>query len=88
MDLTTEYLGLSLENPIVPSSSPLSHNVDDIRRLEDAGAPAVVMYSLFESSIKQMIGSMSQVHVAEPSAFERANYMKTLASFRPQARPL
>jgi CBS domain-containing protein len=40
------------------------------------------------SSIKQMIGSMSQVHVAEPSAFERANYMKTLASFRPQAPEL
>jgi dihydroorotate dehydrogenase (fumarate) len=51
MDLTTEYLGLSLKNPIVPSSSPLSHTVDGIRRLEDAGAPAVVMYSLFEEQI-------------------------------------
>ena len=51
MDLTTEYLGLSLKNPIVPSSSPLSHSVDAIRRLEDAGASAVVMYSLFEEQI-------------------------------------
>jgi dihydroorotate dehydrogenase (fumarate) len=51
MSLSTKYLGLSLKNPIVASSSPLSHNVDSIRRLEDAGASAVVMYSLFEEQI-------------------------------------
>jgi dihydroorotate dehydrogenase (fumarate) len=51
MDLTTNYLGLSLKNPIVPSSSPLSHKVDSIRLLEDSGAAAVVMYSLFEEQI-------------------------------------
>src|SRR2546426_4322157 len=51
MDMHTDYLGMTLKNPIVPSSSPLSHNVDSIRRLEDAGASAVVMYSLFEEQI-------------------------------------
>jgi dihydroorotate dehydrogenase (fumarate) len=51
MSLTTNYLGLVLRNPIVASSSPLSHSVDSIRRLEDAGASAVVMYSLFEEQI-------------------------------------
>jgi dihydroorotate dehydrogenase (fumarate) len=51
MSLSTKYLGLSLKNPIVASSSPLSHNVESIRRLEDAGASAVVMYSLFEEQI-------------------------------------
>jgi len=51
MTLSTNYLGLTLKNPIVASSSPLSHNVDSIRRLEDAGAAAVVMYSLFEEQI-------------------------------------
>jgi len=51
MSLATNYLGLMLKNPIVASSSPLSHNVDSIRRLEDAGASAVVMYSLFEEQI-------------------------------------
>ncbi len=51
MSLTTNYLGLVLKNPIVVSSSPLSHNVDSIRRLEDAGAAGVVMYSLFEEQI-------------------------------------
>jgi dihydroorotate dehydrogenase (fumarate) len=51
MILATNYLGMALKNPIVASSSPLSHNVDSIRRLEDAGAAAVVMYSLFEEQI-------------------------------------
>ena len=51
MDMRAEYLGMTLKNPIVPSSSPLSHNIDSIRRLEDAGAAAVVMYSLFEEQI-------------------------------------
>jgi len=51
MNLTTTYLGMILKNPLVASSSPLSHNVDSIRRLEDAGAAAVVMYSLFEEQI-------------------------------------
>ena len=51
VNLTTNYLGLVLKNPIVVSSSPLSHSVDSIRRLEDSGAAAVVMYSLFEEQI-------------------------------------
>ena len=51
MDMRTDYLGMTLKNPIVASSSPLSHSVDSIRRLEDAGASAVVMYSLFEEQI-------------------------------------
>ena len=44
-------MGLNLKNPLVASSSPLSHTVEGIRRLEDAGAGAVVMYSLFEEQI-------------------------------------
>ena len=51
IDLKTRYMGLTLKNPIVPSSSPLSHKVDGIKRLEDAGAAAVVMYSLFAEQI-------------------------------------
>lgn len=51
MDLTTTYLGLTLKHPVVPSSSPLSQSLDGIRRMEDAGASAVVMYSLFEEQI-------------------------------------
>ncbi len=53
MDLKTKYLGLELKNPIVPSSSPLMANIDAVKRLEDNGAAAVVMYSLFEEQILQ-----------------------------------
>ena len=51
MDLSTTYLGLDLKNPIVPSSSPLSRHLSTLRRMEDAGAAAVVLYSLFEEEI-------------------------------------
>jgi dihydroorotate dehydrogenase (fumarate) len=52
MDLRTTYMGLALKHPLVASASPLSGSVDNIRRLEDAGAAAVVMFSLFEEQIK------------------------------------
>jgi len=52
MNLSTTYLGLKLKHPVVPSASPLSQSLDGIRRLEDAGASAVVMYSLFEEQIE------------------------------------
>lgn len=51
VDLTTTYLGLKLKNPIVPSSSPLMQKVDTVKQLEDAGAAAVVLHSLFEEQI-------------------------------------
>ncbi|MFH1573927.1 MAG: dihydroorotate dehydrogenase-like protein [Acidobacteriota bacterium] len=53
MDLTTRYLGLNLRTPLVPSASPLSDEVDGIKRMEDAGASAVVLYSLFEEQLTQ-----------------------------------
>ncbi|MCB0196109.1 MAG: dihydroorotate dehydrogenase-like protein [Anaerolineae bacterium] len=51
IDLTTTYMGMPLKNPIVASASPISETVEGICRLEDAGASAVVMYSLFEEQI-------------------------------------
>src|SRR6266581_823143 len=51
LDLTTTYLGLRLKNPLMASASPLSKKLDRVRRLEDAGAAAIVMYSLFEEQI-------------------------------------
>jgi len=51
IDLTTNYLGLTLNNPLVPSSSTLTGNFDDVKRLEDAGAAAIVLPSLFEESV-------------------------------------
>ncbi|MCA1995877.1 MAG: dihydroorotate dehydrogenase-like protein [Armatimonadetes bacterium] len=53
MNLKTRYLGLELDHPLVPSASPLSSDLDGIRRLEDADAPAIVLFSLFEEQINQ-----------------------------------
>ncbi len=51
VDLSTTYLGLKLKNPLVPSSSPMMQKLDNIKRMEDAGAAAVVLHSLFEEEI-------------------------------------
>ena len=51
MDLSTKYMGMTLKHPVVPSASPLSRTLDGIRSLEDAGAAAITMYSLFEEQI-------------------------------------
>jgi dihydroorotate dehydrogenase (fumarate) len=53
MDLTTTYLGLKLKNPLVPSSSPISRKLSGLRQMEDNGAAAIVLYSLFEEQITQ-----------------------------------
>lgn len=58
MDLSTTYLGLTLKNPIVASASPLSRTIDSMKRLEDAGASAIVMYSLFEEQITHEISEI------------------------------
>jgi dihydroorotate dehydrogenase (fumarate) len=52
MDLTTTYMGLSLKNPVVASASPLSETLDGMKRLEDGGVGAIVMFSLFEEQIR------------------------------------
>ncbi|WP_305908933.1 dihydroorotate dehydrogenase-like protein [Methylomarinum sp. Ch1-1] len=53
MDLSTRYLGLDLKHPIIASSTPLSETLDGIRLLEDSGASAIVMFSLFEEQIRR-----------------------------------
>ncbi|HET54325.1 MAG TPA: dihydroorotate dehydrogenase-like protein [Ignavibacteria bacterium] len=58
MDLSTTYMGLKLNNPIVPSASPLSESVDSVKRMEDAGAAAIVCYSLFEEQITHESGEL------------------------------
>ncbi len=52
LDLSTTYLGLRLKNPLVPSASPFSRTLDSMKRLEESGASAIVMYSLFEEQIE------------------------------------
>jgi len=53
IDLTTYYMGMKLRTPLVVSASPLSQEIGSIRRLEEVGASAVVLYSLFEEQLRQ-----------------------------------
>lgn len=52
MDMSTTYMGLKLKSPVVPSASPLSHRLDNVRKMEDGGAGAIVLWSLFEEQIE------------------------------------
>jgi dihydroorotate dehydrogenase (fumarate) len=69
VDLRTQYLGLELANPLVPSASPLSRDLDMARRLEDAGAAALVMYSLFEEELHHPIQSHHEFGHAEAQSY-------------------
>jgi dihydroorotate dehydrogenase (fumarate) len=72
MNLSTTYLGLKLKNPIVASASPLSRSMDSMRRLEDAGASAIVMHSLFEEQIIHEAESLDHYKSAGTESFAEA----------------
>jgi len=75
IDLSTEYLGLKLTNPLVPSSSPLTGNLDSAKRLEDAGASALVLPSLFEQAIEYEQKQLEQfVHSQALGHYEAQSY--------------
>lgn len=69
MDLSTRYLGLKLRTPIVPSASPLSYDLDNVRRMEDAGASAIVFHSIFEEQIRQEHRDLAQALVQGTESF-------------------
>ena len=79
IDLSTTYLGLKLRTPLVPSASPLSQEVSSIKRLEDAGAAAVVLYSLFEEQLRQESLELDQRLEEHTESFAESQ------SFFPQA---
>src|ERR1017187_8200768 len=82
IDLGTDYLGLKLRTPLVASASPLSHELDGIRRLEDAGASAVVLYSLFEEQITQENFTLERNLVAGVDSFpESLTYLPQYLDF-------
>jgi len=75
MDLSTTYMGLKLKNPLVPSASPLSYKLDLAKQLEDNGASALVMYSLFEEQITQEMRNLDHTLATHSEAFAEAlNY--------------
>jgi dihydroorotate dehydrogenase (fumarate) len=83
MDLTTSYLGLTLKNPLVASASPLTLDLGNIRRIEDAGGAALVLPSLFEEQIEQEAGTLEQYTRAGPASFAEAfSYLPSTAGYR------
>jgi dihydroorotate dehydrogenase (fumarate) len=83
MDLSTKYLGLHLRTPLVPSASPLSQDLDGIRRMNDAGASAIVLQSLFE---EQLTEDRTELHhyltMATNSFSEAQNFLPGVTQFR------
>ena len=72
MDLSTSYMGLKLKNPIVPSASPLTESVDSVKGMEDAGAAAVVVYSLFEEQLSHESGELDHYLTHGTESFAEA----------------
>ncbi len=83
MDLSTRYLGMKLRTPIVPSASPLSDSVDNIKRMEDAGAAAVVLHSLFEEQLTAERDAVAyHLEHGTESFPEALTYLPTPEAFR------
>jgi dihydroorotate dehydrogenase (fumarate) len=76
MDLSTSYLGFRLPHPIMPGACPLPDDLDMVRRLEDAGAPAIVLRSLFEEQIvTEQVAAMEYIDTHENAFAEALDYM-------------
>ncbi|OGU55262.1 MAG: dihydroorotate dehydrogenase [Ignavibacteria bacterium RBG_13_36_8] len=83
MNLSTTYMGLKLKNPIVPSASPLSETVDSVKAMEDAGAAAVVVYSLFEEQITHESGELDHYLTHGTESFAEAlSYFPDVSEFK------
>jgi dihydroorotate dehydrogenase (fumarate) len=83
MDLSTTYLGFKLPNPLMPGASPLVDDLDTVRRLEDAGAAAIVMHSLFEEQItREQLGDLYSVEMHEDSFAEALSYFPQPQEYR------
>ena len=80
-DLRTTYLGLALKNPIVPSSTPLSRSLDPVLHLEDAGAAAIVMHSLFEEDVVNDERMLDRFLIHPDTFGEAAGHLPADASY-------
>jgi dihydroorotate dehydrogenase (fumarate) len=82
MEILTDYLGLQLKSPIVPSAGPLSKELGNIKLMEDNGAGAVVLYSLFEEQIENEKVELDQVFAHDNSHAEAHSYFPNVADFK------
>ncbi|MBU1097202.1 MAG: dihydroorotate dehydrogenase [Ignavibacteriae bacterium HGW-Ignavibacteriae-2] len=83
MDLKTKYMGLELKNPIVPSASPLTWNLDNVKSMEDNGAAALVVHSLFEEQISHEAGELDHyLSYGTESFAEARSYFPELEDYK------
>jgi len=83
MNLATNYLGLDLKNPIVPSAGPLSRDLGSIKEMEDAGAAAIVLYSIFEEQIEhESLELYHHTSIHNESSAEATTYLPTPFEFK------
>ena len=83
MDLSTSYLGFKLAHPLVPGASPLSGDLDMVRRLEDAGAPMLIMHSVFQEQLdRESITLNYGLEQADNSSAEALSYLPRPEDFR------
>ena len=82
-NLTTTYMGLTLKNPVVPSASPLSRDLDNIKKMEDAGAAAITLYSLFEEQVDREAVLLDEVLEDQKNRYaEMIDFFPELEVFR------
>jgi dihydroorotate dehydrogenase (fumarate) len=82
MDLSTTYLGLPLAHPLMPGASPMADDLDTVKRLEDAGASAIVMRSLFEEQIlREQLGAAANLHAHDDAFAEALSYVPPTSVF-------
>ncbi|HUK35747.1 MAG TPA: dihydroorotate dehydrogenase-like protein, partial [Vicinamibacterales bacterium] len=82
VDLSTQYLGLTLPHPLVVGASPLSDDLDGVKRLEDAGAAAIVLRSLFEEQItREQLAEYMNLDFPGESFAEATSYFPNPNSF-------
>jgi dihydroorotate dehydrogenase (fumarate) len=80
MDLTTNYMGLDLRNPLVASPSPLSYNLDGIKRLAKGGVGAIVLFSLFEEQLREQTARTIRLVETQAESFPEAlSYFPSVA---------
>jgi hypothetical protein len=77
MNLTTTYLGMKLRTPLVPSASPLSEDLDKIKKMEQAGASAVVLHSLFEEQTEVDVASNPEFRIGPKVYLEHIRRAKS-----------
>src|SRR4051794_9307237 len=83
IDFTTNYLGLKLNGPIVVSSTPISESLENVQRMEEAGASAIVLTSLFEEQLALESGALDEdLERGTQSSPESLDYLPDLGDYR------